>query len=135
MVNLHSMCVIKNRKSTDWQMWFKGYIYRIIFFQYTENDELSKKDKTAMRRFVGMAINNIVPLPMREDFLKNYTCSPPPVFMIIVSVLEVRSSYLHYDYGYTFRGSNSVIYVFASLLKRDLLSKKRICSSGANSFL
>lgn len=56
---------------------------------YTENDELSKKDKTAMRRFVGMAINNIVPLPMREDFLKNYTCSPPPVFMIIVSVLEI----------------------------------------------
>ena len=43
-----------------------------------------------MRRFVGMAIHNIVPLPMREDFLQNYTCSPPPIFMIIVSLLEVR---------------------------------------------
>ena len=43
-----------------------------------------------MRRFVGMAIHNIVPLPMREDFLQNYTCSPPPIFMVIVSLLEVR---------------------------------------------
>lgn len=55
----------------------------------TTNDQLSKKEKTAMRRFVGAAIHNIVPLRMREDFLQNYTCSPPPVFMIIVSLLEI----------------------------------------------
>ena len=28
-------------------------------------------------------------------------------------------------YGYTFRGSNSVIYIFASLLKRNLLTNKK----------
>ena len=32
-------------------------------------------------------------------------------------------------YGYTFRGSKSVIYIFDLLLKRGLLSKERICSS------
>ena len=31
-------------------------------------------------------------------------------------------------YGYAFRGSNPVIDILASLLKRDLLSKERICS-------
>ena len=31
--------------------------------------------------------------------------------------------------GLTFRGSNSVIFVFASLLKKGLLFKERICSS------
>ena len=43
-----------------------------------------------MRKFVGMAIYNIVPLPMREDFLQNYNCYPPPVFMVIISLIEVR---------------------------------------------
>ena len=31
-------------------------------------------------------------------------------------------------YGYTFRGSNSVIYIFASLLDRGQLLKETICS-------
>ena len=34
--------------------------------------------------------------------------------------------YLKVD-GYIFRGSNSVIFIFASLLKRTLLLKERIC--------
>ena len=38
-----------------------------------------------------------------------------------LSVLVVSESWLKV-YGCTFRGSNSVIYIFASLLKRDLLS-------------
>ena len=37
-------------------------------------------------------------------------------------------------YGYIFRGSNSVIYNFPSLLKRGLLSKERICSHRSKFF-
>ena len=37
--------------------------------------------------------------------------------------------------GYFFRGSNSAIFLFASLINKDQLLKKRICSLGANSFL
>ena len=42
----------------------------------------------------------------------------------------------HYqNQGYTFRGSNSVIYISASLVKRGLLSKERICFSWSKFFL
>ena len=36
--------------------------------------------------------------------------------------------------GYTFRGSNYVIFIFASHLIRDQLLKKRICSHGSKFF-
>ena len=37
-------------------------------------------------------------------------------------------------HGYTFRGSNSVIFSFGSLLKRGLLLKERICSKRSKFF-
>ena len=39
-------------------------------------------------------------------------------FPLLLEVIKV--------YGYTYRGSNSVIYIFASLLKRSLLSRKEL---------
>ena len=47
-------------------------------------------------------------------------------FPLLLEVIKV--------YGYTFRGSNSVIYIFASLLKRSLLFKERICSKRSKFF-
>ena len=37
-------------------------------------------------------------------------------------------------YGYTFKGTNSAIYIFAPLLKPSFLSKARNCSCRSKSF-
>ncbi|KAL4219613.1 Rhomboid-related protein 2 [Mactra antiquata] len=50
---------------------------------------LSKKERRAMRGFVGTVVANIVPEHMREDFLAHYTCCPPPIFMVLMSVIEI----------------------------------------------
>jgi len=73
---------------------YKKKVYILTYlhlFQYFGNSsELNKAEKSALRGFVGAAVQNIVPRSMREDFLKNYTCKPPPVFMIIISIIEVK---------------------------------------------
>lgn len=51
---------------------------------------LSRKERTAMRNFVGSVVSNIVPEYMKEDFLEHYTCCPPPIFMVVISILEVN---------------------------------------------
>ena len=51
---------------------------------------LNRKEKTAMKRFVGAAILNIVPESMKEDFLDHYNCRPPPIFMVLISIIEVH---------------------------------------------
>ncbi|XP_052250605.1 rhomboid-related protein 2-like isoform X2 [Dreissena polymorpha] len=51
--------------------------------------KIDRKEKPAMRRFVSAAVQNIVPRSLREDFLANYNCRPPPVFMIVISVIEI----------------------------------------------
>ncbi|WAR17231.1 RHBL2-like protein [Mya arenaria] len=50
---------------------------------------LSQAERTAMKRFLGAALVNIVPRAWRTDFLRNYNCRPPPFFMPVVSLLEV----------------------------------------------
>lgn len=63
--------------------------YAEFMTMYHKSEELSKAEKKAMRKFVSAAIVNIVPKFMREDFLRNYTCKPPPVFMIIITAIEI----------------------------------------------
>jgi hypothetical protein len=63
----------------------------------TRDGVLSKKERTAMTRFVGGVINNIVPEYMKEDFLEHYTCCPPPIFMVVISIIEVSSFYMFYN--------------------------------------
>ena len=52
---------------------------------------LNRSEKSAMKRFVGAAILNIVPESMKEDFLDHYNCRPPPIFMILISIIEVSA--------------------------------------------
>lgn len=55
----------------------------------TGDDEMSHQERSAMTKIVGVAIENIVPTRLRQDFLANYNCRPPPIFMILISLIEV----------------------------------------------
>ncbi|KAJ8300217.1 hypothetical protein KUTeg_021736 [Tegillarca granosa] len=52
-------------------------------------DHMTKKERSAMRSVVAAAIANIVPKSQREDFLANYNCKPPPIFMVLISIIEI----------------------------------------------
>lgn len=55
----------------------------------TRPGALNKKERSAMKSFVGAAILNIVPESMKEDFLDHYNCRPPPIFMALISIIEI----------------------------------------------
>lgn len=50
---------------------------------------LTREERSAMKRFVSGVVLNIVPQSMREDFLDHYNCRPPPIFMILISIVEI----------------------------------------------
>ena len=52
-------------------------------------EDLSAKEPTRMGKVMKAAIANIVPRSQREDFMANYNCKPPPIFMIVISIAEV----------------------------------------------
>lgn len=52
-------------------------------------EDMTKKERSAMRSVVAAAIANIVPKSQREDFLANYNCKPPPIFMVLISIIEI----------------------------------------------
>ena len=57
-------------------------------------------------------------------------------YSIIPTLLSILTCFKAFKvYGYTFRGSNSASFIFASLLNKGQLSKERICSSGSQFFL
>lgn len=51
--------------------------------------DLTKAERSAFRQVLRGAIADILPKHMREDFIANYTCCPPPIFMIIISIIEI----------------------------------------------
>lgn len=53
-------------------------------------DNIREHEKRKLKGLLGAAIANIVPQSQREDFMANYNCKPPPIFMIIISIIEVR---------------------------------------------
>ncbi|XP_067662674.1 rhomboid-related protein 2-like isoform X1 [Haliotis asinina] len=55
----------------------------------TSDEGLTKSERSAFRSVLGAAIANIVPQSMRNDFLANYNCRPPPLFIIIMSTAEI----------------------------------------------
>ena len=59
-------------------------------FQLTRPGTLTERERRAMRGFMANVISNIVPESMKQDFLEHYTCCPPPLFMPIISVIEVQ---------------------------------------------
>jgi hypothetical protein len=52
--------------------------------------DVTKAERTAFQNVIGAAVADILPKSMREDFLANYTCMPPPIFMIFISLVEVK---------------------------------------------
>ncbi|KAH3751860.1 hypothetical protein DPMN_186439, partial [Dreissena polymorpha] len=50
---------------------------------------LTENERRVMRGFMASIISNIVPESQKKDFLEHYTCCPPPIFMIIISVIEI----------------------------------------------
>lgn len=52
-------------------------------------DALSRRYRKQINGFIEAAIENIVPYRKREDFLANYTCCPPPLFMVSITLAEI----------------------------------------------
>lgn len=63
--------------------------YNEFLNMMTRPGVLSHGERTAMKKFMGSVIANIVPEYMKEDFLEHYTCCPPPLFMITISIVEI----------------------------------------------
>ncbi|XP_041368691.1 rhomboid-related protein 2-like [Gigantopelta aegis] len=56
----------------------------------TSEQGLTKAERSAFRSVLAIAIENIVPKSMREDFLANYSCCPvPPLFIPLITLTEV----------------------------------------------
>ena len=53
--------------------------------------ELTAEERRPFKRVMRAAIADLVPRRMREDFLANYNCCPPPIFIPLISAIEVRS--------------------------------------------
>merc|ERR1719239_730719 len=60
--------------------------------------DLTAEERKPFRRVMRAAIADIIPREQREDFLANYNCFPPPLFIPIISVAEmVIFGYYVYD--------------------------------------
>lgn len=52
--------------------------------------DLTKDEQKPFRRMMRTAIASIIPRRQREDFLANYNCCPPPIFIPLISAAEVK---------------------------------------------
>ena len=52
--------------------------------------DMTAEERKPLKRLIRSAIADIVPRRQREDFLANYNCMPPPLFIPIMSAVEVR---------------------------------------------
>ncbi|XP_062602053.1 rhomboid-related protein 2-like isoform X2 [Saccostrea cucullata] len=59
------------------------------FVRMMTGDEIKDHERKKLGGLLGAAIANIVPQSMREDFIANYNCKPPPIFMIFISIVEI----------------------------------------------
>ncbi|XP_071154383.1 rhomboid-related protein 1-like isoform X1 [Mytilus edulis] len=64
---------------------------RIDFVEFMKmmTTDVTKEERSAFQSVIGAAVADILPKSMREDFLANYTCRPPPIFMIFISLVEI----------------------------------------------
>lgn len=51
--------------------------------------DLTDQERSRFQSVIRAAILDIVPLRYREDFLANYNCCPPPLFIPMISIAEV----------------------------------------------
>ncbi|ESP04998.1 hypothetical protein LOTGIDRAFT_230044 [Lottia gigantea] len=61
------------------------------FVRLMTSDEsgVSKSERSKFQKVMSAAIDNIVPKSMKQDFIANYNCRPPPLFIPIISITEV----------------------------------------------
>lgn len=68
---------------------------------------------TKFQKIVRTAVSTVVPssqkaadgeTDMVEDYVAHYNCCPPPIFMIVISMVEVSS-----DYRYTLKPPRATI--------------------------
>lgn len=59
------------------------------FVRMMSGDNVKEHERKKIGGLLGAAIANIVPQSMREDFMANYNCKPPPIFMIFISIVEI----------------------------------------------
>ncbi|GFS08643.1 rhomboid-like protein [Elysia marginata] len=61
--------------------------YREFYRMMTH--ELTAEERRPFKRVMRAAIADLVPRRLREDFLANYNCCPPPLFIPLISALEI----------------------------------------------
>ncbi|XP_005093059.1 rhomboid-related protein 2 [Aplysia californica] len=58
-------------------------------FVHMMTHDLTAEERKPFRRMMRAAIADIIPRRQREDFLANYNCCPPPLFIPLISVAEI----------------------------------------------
>ncbi|KAL8608160.1 hypothetical protein ACOMHN_016615 [Nucella lapillus] len=51
--------------------------------------DLTTAERSRFQSVIRAAILDIVPLRYRDDFLANYNCCPPPIFILFISIAEI----------------------------------------------
>lgn len=69
-------------RDSDQQITYREFVNMMTY-------DLTAEERKPFRRVMRAAIADIVPRRMREDFLANYTCCPPPLFIPIITALEI----------------------------------------------
>jgi hypothetical protein len=65
----------------------------------SEDRILTRTELTAFQKSIRLAVSSVAPAsttarsgePLVEDYISHYNCKPPPLFMIIVSIVEVST--------------------------------------------
>ena len=63
----------------------------ILYLQVTETapEIIRPKHLSRFNRALRGAVKSVVPSKIVDDYMEHYNCRPPPLFMILVSVIEV----------------------------------------------
>jgi len=64
-----------------------------------ERDRFDLEKLTGFERFILEFTATTLPHHKQKEYIEHYTCKPPPLFMIVVSLVEVRL-YLILSYDY-----------------------------------
>ncbi|KAK7094963.1 rhomboid-related protein 2-like [Littorina saxatilis] len=58
-------------------------------FEHMMTRDLTQSERSRFQSVIRAAIMDIVPLRFRDDFLANYNCCPPPIFILFISIAEI----------------------------------------------
>ncbi|XP_055898545.1 rhomboid-related protein 2-like isoform X2 [Biomphalaria glabrata] len=58
-------------------------------FSRMMTEDLTKEERKLFPRMMRTAIASLIPRREREDFIANYNCCPPPIFIPLISAVEI----------------------------------------------